>query len=247
VAWAKVQSAKATSVTPAATISKAFTSNVTAGNRVFVYVSETHGGSSFPNAPTDTQGNTYTQLFSIAASTDNPWGAVYTAAMASTGANTVTVATGAMATPAGGMLAFSMQEFSGLSTAAGTGCADVYATAAPYNLTSGTLATTAATTAANQLAVAWAADWGQSATFTTASTGWTKDTGASADADTNSSRFVATKLSPSGTAETITLANNTGTDQIVGAVFVIKLAAAASNPTSRPQMTSQAVRRAAFF
>jgi hypothetical protein len=248
VAWALVQSAAATPVSPAATITKAFTSNVTAGNRVFVYVGASSGGTAtVPATPTDTQSNTYTALLTNQLGTNNPYIAVYTAVMASTGANTVTVGVGTLATTGGTELALTMEEFSGLDSSAGSGCVDKSATG-NGSTTSFVLATTAATTASNQLAIAAASDWGASVTMTTASSGWTKDAGSSRDADAIISQFVATKLSASGTTETLTLAASATADQIVGGIVVIKLASAAtSNPIFRPRMTSQAVRRAAFF
>lgn len=224
MAWNLVQSVKTTPVSPAATRTLPFAGNVTAGNRVMVYVGSASGGTALlPATPTDNQGNTYTQIASTQSGTDNPFVGVYTAVVGASGALTVTIGPGSL-TGAASQIGASGHEFSGLSTATGTGCLDVSATnnsPGPNTI----VGPTAATTGANQLALAILADWGSApTTHTTASAGWTKVAGASVDANALGNLFVATKTSPSGALETATIDSTAASGGDVAVVAVIKLA-----------------------
>src|SRR5438309_1511819 len=164
MAWAFVQSAASASQTPAtATMTKAFTSNVTAGNRILVWTDSQAASGQVPGTPTDSQGNTYTQLVGTTYNGTAGTFRLYSAVAGSTGACTVSLGIGTISLSSS-ELGFTIEEYSGLDTSAGTGCLDKSSTgsgtASPISC-----GTTAATTAANQLAVAGVGDWGQSLTY----------------------------------------------------------------------------------
>jgi len=226
MAWALVQSVVSTPASPAATTSRAFTANVVAGNRIFVHVTASSTGTSTaPAAPTDSQSNTYTQLASSQLSVNNPLVAVYTAVVGASGPLTVTVGLGTLATTGGTEVGFTLQEFSGLSTAAGTGCLNVSATGTATSSPVPT-GTTAATTAANQLALAAVGDWGAGLTYA-APSGYTLDANATRQADGFCGQAVAYKNSASGAAEGGSFTYTpTGAQSDAAYVLVLKLSTA---------------------
>ncbi len=239
MAWAYVQSATSVDGNGVTSVTVASPGSVTAGHRILVVVGSTVGsGTAVINTPTDSQGNTYTQLLASPSGTE--LGQVYSAVAVRTGANTVTC-TAPAAT--GLQLGASTIEFSGLSTAAGTGCLDVTATGSATGPTTPT-GTTLATHAANQLALAAYTDWGEAATLAPP-TGFTKDTNASRDAANYEGACVAYKSSAAGATEggSFTGSNN---GQQSGMVLVVKLAGISSlRFQSRPML--QAVNRSSVI
>src|SRR6266567_3332034 len=145
--WSRVQSLKAVSRTgSAANVVATFASNVTAGNRIFVYTNALIASDNV--AVIDGQGNTYTKLVS-GGSAATVFVDIFTAVAASTGSLQITVSS------ATGQLGWTAEEYSGLDASAGTGCRDVSAAGTANNNTTANAdsGTTAATAAAGQLAL----------------------------------------------------------------------------------------------
>lgn len=234
MAPALVQSAKATSIASGTTVNKAFASNVTAGNRIFVYADSGSANSADVNAPTGSS-LTFTKLNSLnVGGSGGVWFSIWTAVVASTAALTVTVTQNV-----NGELSFTMEEWSGLDSSAGSGCLDVSATGSANNTvtTNCSSGTTAATHASGQLALIAVADWGAGLTWTlSTANGFTKNSAASLDADANAGIAVANKISSSGTTEGAAVWTTGGSsDTDVGWVVVIKAAAGAA--TGIPDVT----------
>jgi hypothetical protein len=151
-----------------ASMTLAPTANVTSGNRLIVEMGVWSYGNASASGVTDSAGNTYTKLTSFKA-TDNTELSVWSAPITAGGGTkpTVTVQTTGSAD-----IGASVLEYSGLSTAAGTGVVDQLKTATgkttvAANVSSGA---TAASTAAGELAIGFYADSGFSNTLTGDST-----------------------------------------------------------------------------
>jgi len=242
MAWALVQSHKATSAASSSaiiTIAEAFGSNVTAGNRIILYTSTTASASTDVPTPTDSQGNTYTNVVGGSVISRFQFVSIWTAVAASTGSLTITVKTTAI--DPGAELGWSAEEYSGLDASAGTGSVDKTAagTGNDTNTSNAASGTTAATTAANQLAVSVVGDWGASATWTVNAGGFTKNANASVDANATQGIGVANKTSASGATESCTWTTGGVTDTDVAVVAVFKLAAAATSIPYNPQRAIQ--------
>jgi hypothetical protein len=132
---------------------------VTAGDRLVVEMGVWNSSNATASSVTDSAGNTYTELTHFTAS-DHTEMSVWTAPITGGGGSTVTV-TAKTTSPAD--IGLGVLEYSGLSTAAGSGDVDVQAHATG---TTGTRAATvasgptAAASAANELAVGFYADSG---------------------------------------------------------------------------------------
>lgn len=249
MAWSLVQSLKSTSTAVASTaVTAAFASNVTAGNRIFMFTVAFQGSATTPDIATPTKSagtatiSAFTQLASatVVPGTSKLFVDIWTATVTGTGTCTLS----ATSTSTGGSeLGWTAQEYSGLDSSAGSGCLDVAATGTGNSSSTATIATgtTASTTGAGQLALAMVGDWGASATWTlSVANGFTKVTAASLDADGNSGLAVANKTSSSGTAETATWTNGAVSDTDNAAVVVIKLAGGAATPNPfLPRATSR--------
>lgn len=234
MAWALVQSLKATSTGSASTaVAASFASSVTAGNRIFMFTTAFQGSALTPDisAPTKSAGtatvSAFTQLTSasIASSGGKLFIDIWTATVSGSGTCTLSATS---TTSGGSELGWAAQEYSGLDASAGSGCLDVSATGAGNNNTTATIATgtTAASHAAGQLALASVGDWGSGATWTlSTANGFTKVAAASLDADTNAAMAVANKTSASGATESAIWTNGAVADTDNAAVVVIKLAA----------------------
>ena len=134
------------------------TANVTAGNRLIVQVGVWSFGKATASTVTDSAGNTYTKLTSVKASDDTElsvWSAPITAGGGTRPTITVT-------TTASADIGATVLEYSGLSTAAGTGVVDVLKTATGKTTAAGNVSSgaTAASTAAGELAMGFYADSG---------------------------------------------------------------------------------------
>jgi galactose oxidase-like protein/fibronectin type III domain protein len=165
-ALAFVQQVNKRQVTASMTLAP--TANVTTGNRLIVQTGVWSYGNASVSGVTDSAGNTYTKLTSFKA-TDNTELSVWSAPITAGGGTkpTVTVQTTGSAD-----IGASVLEYSGLSTAAGTGVVDQLKTATgkttvAANVSSGA---TAASTAAGELAIGFYADSGFSNTLTGDST-----------------------------------------------------------------------------
>jgi hypothetical protein len=131
---------------------------VTTGNRLIVQVGVWSFGSASASGVTDSAGNTYTKLTSLKAS-DNTELSVWSAPIAAGGGTrpTVTVTTTASAD-----IGASVLEYSGLSTAAGTGVVEALKTATGTTTAAGNVSSgaTAASTSPGELAMGFYADSG---------------------------------------------------------------------------------------
>ena len=134
------------------------TAAVTTGNRLIVQVGVWSYGKATASGVTDSAGNTYTKLTSVKASDDTEL-SVWSAPITAGGGTrpTVTVTTTGSAD-----IGASVLEYSGLSTAAGTGVVDVLKTATGTTSAAGNVSSgaTAASTAAGELAMGFYADSG---------------------------------------------------------------------------------------
>ncbi len=134
------------------------TAAVTTGDRLIVQVGVWSYGKATASGVTDSAGNTYTKLTSVKASDDTEL-SVWSAPITAGGGTrpTVTVTTTASAD-----IGASVLEYSGLSTAAGTGVVDVLKTATGTTSAAGNVSSgaTAASTAAGELAMGFYADSG---------------------------------------------------------------------------------------
>ena len=134
------------------------TAAVTTGNRLIVQVGVWSYGKATASGVTDSAGNTYTKLTSVKASDDTEL-SVWSAPITAGGGTrpTVTVTTTGSAD-----IGASVLEYSGLSTAAGTGVVDALKTATGTTSAAGNVSSgaTAASTAAGELAMGFYADSG---------------------------------------------------------------------------------------
>jgi hypothetical protein len=146
-------------------------SNVTAGNRLIVEVGIWSGASATARTVTDSAGNTYTKVLSFVAG-DGTEQSIWTAPITAGGGTRPTITVTPTSTADVGV---AVLEYSGLSTAAGTGAVDV--TATRFGTTSGaasvTSGNTAATTAGPELAIGFYNDSGFGTT-PAAGGGWTQ-------------------------------------------------------------------------
>jgi Domain of unknown function (DUF1929)/Fibronectin type III domain len=133
-------------------------SNVTAGNRLVVEVGVWSNANSSASAVTDSAGNTYTELTHFKAA-ENTELSVWTAPITAGGATrpTITVKTNSTADIGAAAL-----EYSGLSTAAGSGVVDQLKTASGKTSAAATVSSgaTAPSTAAGELALGFYVDSG---------------------------------------------------------------------------------------
>ncbi|MGN6406297.1 fibronectin type III domain-containing protein [Sinomonas sp.] len=169
-------SAPSNSVTPSSTVVPAFVQQgsahvgnspqttvtlgraVTAGDRLVVEVGVWNSSNATASSVTDSAGNAYTEITHFTAS-DHTEMSVWTAPITGGGGSTVTV-TAKTTSPAD--IGLGVLEYSGLSTATGSGAVDVQAHATGTTGTKSTVASgaTAAASAANELAVGFYADSG---------------------------------------------------------------------------------------
>jgi hypothetical protein len=132
---------------------------VTAGDRLVVEVGVWNSSNATAISVTDSAGNTYTELTHFTAS-DHAEMSVWTAPITGGGGSTVTV-TAKATSPAD--IGLGVLEYSGLSTAAGSGAVDVQAHATGTTGTKAAIVasgSTAAASAANELAVGFYVDSG---------------------------------------------------------------------------------------
>jgi hypothetical protein len=131
---------------------------VTAGDRLIVEVGVWNSSSATASSVTDSAGNTYTELTHFTAS-DHTEMSVWTAPITGGGGSTVTVTA---KTTSSADIGLGVLEYSGLSTATGSGAVDVQARATGTTGTKSTVASgsTAAASEANELAVGFYADSG---------------------------------------------------------------------------------------
>ena len=206
--------------------STAFGSNVTSGNRILVYACNTGITDAVILAPSDTQGNTYTELVSnsVLHNVKYVFVSIWTAVAGSTGANTITVTT---PTQASGScyLGWSAQEWRSLSTASGTGCLDVSAAGTFNNNTTANAdsGTTSPVATAGEVAVSAVGDIGYGWTWAVAggTAGFIQDLNASTSGDLNTGVAVATMTAAAGSTSECTWSNgsNSGVDGAVVAVI----------------------------
>jgi hypothetical protein len=139
------------------------TSNVTSGNRLIVETGIWSSGNASASAVTDSAGNTYTELTHFKAS-DNTELSVWSAPITAGGGTRPTITVKATAKADIGATAL---EYSGLSTAAGTGVVDQLQTATGKTSAAGSVSSgaTAPSSAANELAIGFYADSGFGATL----------------------------------------------------------------------------------
>jgi hypothetical protein len=134
------------------------TSNVTTGNRLIVEAGVWSAGNASASAVTDSAGNTYTELTHFKGS-DNTELSVWSAPITAGGGTrpTITVTASGSADVGAAVL-----EYSGLSTAAGTGVVDVLKTATGRTTVAGSVSSgaTAGSGAAGELALGFYADSG---------------------------------------------------------------------------------------
>jgi hypothetical protein len=158
-----VSSATSLAVTPA--------SNVTAGDREVVVVGIWSSGAATAKTVTDAAGNTYTELMHFTAS-ENTEMSVWSAPISAGGGTKPTITVTPTARADIGVAAL---EYSGLSSAAGTGAVDQTAQASGTTTAAATVGSgaTAATTASNELAVGFYVDSGFGDTLT-AGSGFTR-------------------------------------------------------------------------
>ena len=144
---------------------------VTVGDRLIVQVGVWSSANATTSAVTDSAGNTYTELVAFTAS-DHTQMSVWSAPVTAGGGTkpTVTVTASGSAD-----IGASVVEYSGLSTASGTGAVDQSKTATGNTGGAATVGSgaTAATTAGPELAVGFYADSGFGDSLT-AGSGWTQ-------------------------------------------------------------------------
>jgi Fibronectin type III domain len=147
----------------ATTVTLQPTANVTTGNRLIVEAGVWSAGNASASAVTDSAGNTYTELTHFKAS-DNTELSVWSAPITAGGGTrpTITVKPSASADVGATVL-----EYSGLSTASGTGVVDQLKTATGKTSTAGSVSSgaTAPSTAAGELALGFYVDSGFGATL----------------------------------------------------------------------------------
>lgn len=232
-----VQSAKSVAVDntigtiPTATVTAG--SNVAAGNRLLLFTSHFgfQSNTDIPT-PTDTLGLTWTNLASnqvndSLGSLHTLWVDLWTAEVTVGGAITITITASPQTSGSNNVIGASLQEWAALSKAPTVGALDVAAAGTGLSNATGNVSTgtTSASHAGGQVAVAFAADWGSGLTWSVASGGFTKDTTASRDADSNAACIVAYKTSSSGATEAATFSPSSGTigSDVVGLVAVLQL------------------------
>ena len=253
MAWSLIQSLKSTSTgSPSTAVTAAFASNVTSGNRLFMFTTALNNSATTDiAAPTESAGTATVSAFTQLATASIVLGAaklfvdIWTATVTGTGTCTLSATSPSTASSE---LGWTAQEYSGLDASAGAGCLDVAATGTGNNTTTATISTgtTAATTGAGQLALAVVGDWGASATWTlSTANGFTKDAGASLDADASAGMAVAYKTSASGATESCVWTNGAVSDSDQAAVAVIKLASGGGGSTQTFPM--RPARRAPIF
>jgi hypothetical protein len=147
----------------ATTVTLQPTSNVTTGNRLIVETGMWSSGNASASAVTDSAGNTYTELTHFKAS-DNTELSVWSAPITAGGGTRPTITVRASGAADIGATAL---EYSGLSTAAGSGVVDQLKTATGKTAGAGNVSSgaTAASTAAGELALGFYADSGFGATL----------------------------------------------------------------------------------
>lgn len=195
----------ASTATPSAAVGSSSVT-ITTGNRLILYMSNSTSSGGAPT-PTKTAGTATISVFTTLLQNSGVHGADTTyctlwSATVTTGGTCTLSATNNSATNS--ELGWTAEEWSGMDGSAGTGCLDVTATGTyeNNNTTNPPTGTTAATHAANQFALCMVADWGGTATWTLATAnGFTKNSGASLDADANAGIAVANKVSASGATE----------------------------------------------
>jgi hypothetical protein len=153
-----------------ATLTATPTAAVTAGNRLIVEVGVWAGSRPTAAAVTDSAGNTYTEVLHFTAS-DGTEQSVWTAPVTAGGGTRPVITVRHSATADVGV---AVLEYSGLSTAAGTGALDRSANGTGTTGSAGTVSSgaTAATTADAELAIGFYADSGFGTT-PAAGGGWT--------------------------------------------------------------------------
>lgn len=252
MAFSQVQTMKATSTAVAgAAVTKAFTSNVTAGNRLFMFTDNFNTGGANPDIGTPTQSagtaviSAFTRLVhaNVSSAPNNLNNDLWTATVTTGGSCTLS----ATNTNVGGdELGWSAAEYSGLDSSAGSGCLDVSAVGSGNigNTNNPSTGTTAATHGANQLGLCMVDDWGANATWTlSVAGGFTKDANLSQDNDGNAGIGIATKTSANGATESATWTSGISNTDIAW-VAVIKLAAAAATTTGpQPIVKTRSTRR----
>ena len=144
------------------------TANVTVGNRIVVQVGVWNAAHTTATGVTDSAGNVYTKLGSYAAS-DGTEMSVWSAPVTTGGVKPVITATTAGTSEIG----VTALEYSGLSTAAGTGSLDVSSHAAGTTTSAATVSSgpAPAATGNNEMAIGFYADSGFSSTLTSGA-GW---------------------------------------------------------------------------
>jgi hypothetical protein len=199
------------------------TANVTTGNRLIVQTGIWSYGNASASAVTDSAGNTYTKLTSFKA-TDNTELSVWSAPITAGGATKPTITVQATGSADIGA---TVLEYSGLSTAAGTGVVDVLKTATgkttgAANVSSGA---TAASTAAGELAIGFYVDSG----FSNALTGDSTYTVRTNVSPTSDMELLAQDrvLTNAGTTASPTIATGANTPWLT-ATLVLKTAAPAA-------------------
>jgi hypothetical protein len=137
------------------------------GNRMIVEVGTWGSGSPTAKSVADSAGNTYTELTHFTAS-DHTELSVWSAPISTAGGTALTVTA---TTTASGDIGLASLEYSGLSTAAGTGALDVQATATGKTTAAATVSSgaTAAVGASGELALGFYADSGFGDTLGTGS------------------------------------------------------------------------------
>jgi hypothetical protein len=138
--------------------------NVTAGNRLVVEVADWSSGQATTSSVTDSAGDTFTELTSQAGP-DGTQLSVWTAPITQSGGTKPTIVAKPTATADMGI---AVLEYSGLSTAAGTGAVDQMTSAAGTTSSARAVSSgaTAATTAPSELSIGFYADSGFGDTLT---------------------------------------------------------------------------------
>ncbi len=134
------------------------TSNVSTGNRLIVQAGVWSAGNASASSVTDSAGNTYTKLTAFKAS-DNTELSVWSAPITAGGATKPTIS---VKTTGSADIGAAVLEYSGLSTAAGTGAVDQLKTATGKTAAASAVSSgaTAPSTAAGELAIGFYADSG---------------------------------------------------------------------------------------
>jgi hypothetical protein len=139
------------------------TANISTGNRLIVGAGVWSAGNASASSVTDSAGNTYTKLTAFKAS-DNTELSVWTAPITAGGGTKPTIS---VKTSASADIGATVLEYSGLSTAAGTGVVDQLKTATGKTTAASSVSSgaTAASTAAGELAIGFYNDSGFGATL----------------------------------------------------------------------------------